>query len=1550
MIDSNLISLTNIKESFQLLEIYSNKVFHNLYSFFYIINQHQINSIILEFIFKVLNFLQFIFIIITWMPQRKLNADYILNILYHLKKNLFFHDIITNKTKYIVALIISFIYNIIIILLVIIIVKNKNSKLILIYNCFNLIFINYFFGFQINTMLYITYCKNSKTKYLEIDCYKILHIILITICFIFLIISILYFLIVNKFLGTIGNMKNMNIYSRINSYYFIYSNTLTIIFYFVGYYFNIYGSNNKLWLRVLVRIIYVIFSFFILIYFLKSVYFYNESMNFINLIGWSFSMWFTLTLLIRLVLNFKEIYLFLIIGWMFLILFIHLYLKNKRENSLTNLNLINTYSLKEIEIFEHNIYLILDNESEQNKLLLSGIIDSFKEHFYYNLNLKEIYENFSTNQYLNKKFCNGKNNNLFEIHCIIYTLLNSALEKIKNDSIFVLCAFLINKIKNYTLAMYYCSKYKLKGIYNNYLKYSLIEDAKFLILKRLKDSNLDELNKIQIGKVILYYKLIDDLKLKIHEAICEQYDYFDIIRNNNLDKNLILDFIQSGNKILKIRKQIFILWNKIISLNIFNEDIKKDFMFFIYNIIQDNDLYKEEEIKFLREQKLKIIYKDRMYYSLFDNEISSIILIDGSSIKGKIFYLTSNFKNLFNYSTKDLINIEINDLIPKCISYFHKELFDEGLKYSNIKTIFKKEKDLLLKGKNNELYNIKGIFKLLPDFSIGPIYIGLLQKIKDKDFLIILDNELKIDSMTIPFYSNYLNNNIYNKESYPFGLNKEIIGFNISIIIPNILNLIRFNCNKMYIKKENNDFKGILYPMIKEIYYFEKKINSYIDYIKEKKNKINKIVKKASIFKNSNNKIILNENDKNYIDLIDDYNKTCNNIYYHISYKIIKHKFLNEKYIYYRVYINRDIFSESELIENNKMLKKFNNSINIDTFNNEFNNCNQNRKIQLIKDKSKNKKEKNKNFNNQNEIIVKVPFLNNNNPNNSKGRNYFINFKDMKSKILKNEMPNLIFIMEIISLIFPLITTILIIYTNNSMKFQFKQIEQYLQQNLIFNNTKIIIFAIYFSIIDLKMLKYNIIGNKTCINEYFCLENFDKLIDMEIRNLKENIDKLFQLDNDFQKIIRKKYSINIYSNNSNDFVIFNTQLSDILVFIFSNTRNININIEKYIFDDIKYFNVYIESIIKYCEFYINLNVTKGFNNNEKRKNIKQGRFLYHKYYFYINLVIFIIIFVFFFKFVLKMHETQSNLIIKLLKFHTESFEKYIKFLEELKKKLKREKNDENKSNEENTDKKDLNKENTNKEKDEEKNEKNNKKTNNKNSKKIPINNHKQEKIKISINYFFIYNLRFILKILTMLIIIMFYYIIIDIYNKNRRKNILKFDDFITSLFDIFLNSFSSFGIIKNQTIYFTDFIIEKNEKINQLNSNYESITFNNEIYTKDNLTLLQNKKYYFEIPNEEIIKIKKIDNIISLFAINIDMTKNNSYSLLIKLFNGNSCDVLFHLFFYNEQKYNICIEFWSTFVTKGLENCFVQLEIEIYKIIDEFKYINNNKDQNLNDF
>ena len=90
--------------------------------------------------------------------------------------------------------------------------------------------------------------------------------------------------------------------------------------------------------------------------------------------------------------------------------------------------------------------------------------------------------------------------------------------------------------------MYYCSKIKFKRLYNNFMKYSLIEDSKQLILKKLEESNLDNINRIEIGNVILYYKLIDDLKVKIYDIVCNLIEYFDILSNNIL-KNVVPRFL-----------------------------------------------------------------------------------------------------------------------------------------------------------------------------------------------------------------------------------------------------------------------------------------------------------------------------------------------------------------------------------------------------------------------------------------------------------------------------------------------------------------------------------------------------------------------------------------------------------------------------------------------------------------------------------------------------------------------------------------------------------------------------------------------------------------------------------------------------------------------------------------------------------------------------------------------------------------------------------------------------------------------------------------------
>ena len=79
-------------------------------------------------------------------------------------------------------------------------------------------------------------------------------------------------------------------------------------------------------------------------------------------------------------------------------------------------------------------------------------------------------------------------------------------------------------------------------------------------------------------------------------------------------------------------------------------------------------------------------------------------------------------------------------------------MIKEALNYSNLNEIFKTLKNILLKGKNNEIYNVNGYFKLLPDLSYGPLYIGMVQKIKERNFLIVLNQEFNIDSMSIPYY------------------------------------------------------------------------------------------------------------------------------------------------------------------------------------------------------------------------------------------------------------------------------------------------------------------------------------------------------------------------------------------------------------------------------------------------------------------------------------------------------------------------------------------------------------------------------------------------------------------------------------------------------------------------------------------------------------------------------------------------------------------------------------------------------------------------------
>ena len=189
---------------------------------------------------------------------------------------------------------------------------------------------------------------------------------------------------------------------------------------------------------------------------------------------------------------------------------------------------------------------------------------------------------------------------------------------------------------------------------------------------------------------------------------------------------------------------------------------------------------------------------------------------------------------------------------------------------------------------------------------------------------------------------------------------------------------------------------------------------------------------------------------------------------------------------------------------------------------------------------------------------------------------------------------------------------------------------------------------------------------------------------------------------------------------------------------------------------------------------------------------------------------------------------------------------------------------------------------------------------------------------------------------------MIYYPIIYLLYEYRRERFFEYDDFMSSCEGIYVDAYEAFGTLKNQTVFFANYIIERNEKIKELNDNISSIVeFKGINYTKNNITELEKKKFIFEIPEESNRTISKLGNLVTAFTANTDITKNSTETVLVKLYNGNACKVLFQLYEYDDEKYETCLNFWTSMVTQGIEQCLTHLEVEMSNIVTLFQEINN---------
>jgi hypothetical protein len=269
------------------------------------------------------------------------------------------------------------------------------------------------------------------------------------------------------------------------------------------------------------------------------------------------------------------------------------------------------------------------NYNNESKIFIFGIIKKFEEFISSNSEINYQYQKLITDKYLIKKFNKEDNLPILSIIYIIYSFY-SEKSKNKDEIILHMCYFIINKFNNLSYAMLLCSKLKSEDHKSKYNKYLLTEDIKdYLILKLNTKSKKERIKNIQFGSIILYNLYINLFKLKIYDAICNQIDYFDLLKNNVTTNKTTDNFLKTGENIFKIRKEIIIIWEKIVKLNPFCDDCHGDFILYLETIVQDEIQAKEESKKYQLLKNNKSQEKYNFYHTMFVQDTSSLLLVDG---------------------------------------------------------------------------------------------------------------------------------------------------------------------------------------------------------------------------------------------------------------------------------------------------------------------------------------------------------------------------------------------------------------------------------------------------------------------------------------------------------------------------------------------------------------------------------------------------------------------------------------------------------------------------------------------------------------------------------------------------------------------------------------------------------------------------------------------------------------------------------------------------------------------------------------------------------
>ena len=1046
--------------------------------------------------------------------------------------------------------------------------------------------------------------------------------------------------------------------------------------------------------------------------------------------------------------------------------------------------------------------------------------------------------------------------------------------------------------------MLLCSKSISKGHKASYNKYLLTEDIKEYLNSQLeKNTPKDSIQYVQFGKVILYYLYVELLKIKIYDSLNYLIEYYDILKNKNQSDKITEKFLKNGKNILKGRKKILTIWKKMTEINPFDDEGYNDYMLYINSILQDEFLAQEENNKYIVLKNVVLQEKNNISYKIFLTNISAVLLISNE----KIVYTTKNFPSIFGYNEKEASSLILNNLLPNTIKAFHKELMDSAIKYSNFNDIFRNQKDSLLENNNGELYNINLFVKPVPNLFYGLIFFAHLEKINEPNLIILLDKELKICCYTkIRTSSFFTMNNGYN-------LSHEILGNHIGVIIPDIVPLLQYKCDKFKISKKDYELKGNLYSFDIEI---KNKITTILDKIKNNKGQLEEIPDNINEIK----KELAIKNVK----------------YINIFYKIKKYSFLKGKYKYYRIYVKNNLITGNEYgpplsIENSILTpenesgnsiqskKKENKKIKINNIleKTSLNYINNTEKRTLsVKDSQKQsiiKSQKNSNINKINIEHNKIQLSHlNSHPNVS-----MMGINKIKMKIINK---NKIFPMKIMKLMLYIYSIIIMYFMLRHYiikKKAFNELSIFLEQNLYFNQTKNLVAILYTLVVNAKWASHSLYIKESKCPNYNCTIFFKAGILENINILKSHRENITNLEKNFKDILNQKYLINFdiyrfnetetYNFNYDNFLISIINNGYYLLKIFSTFTNVTKCIE--ISREPELDEITVNNYIEQLYYFYNLNID-GYIGEEKLKKINNILEIFPISLIASGLTITIISY-FYLYYSISIYKKEKIFMTKLINFNSTSFDKYAKLLEVIKNQLKNDNNQEK-------DEDDL--QNESKKTHVLLFEKKKEKDNDKKKRKSIIYKQKQNKLNMMIVYFKRENIIFGLKAIFTITITLSYYLAFFLFNLKYKNNYIKFDAINVSIEKVFKNSYDIFIPLKRE--------LDLYER-NLINCSTLGNPYKLRLPILENLKIPVIEDFIVQILEDHDFKQKTLDEFQTI--VNYDICKDSP----------------------NEFVKNDCHNFWSGILSKGMRQVIAYLNTIIGIVLDELKSLNDENNKSL---